>query len=159
MEFYFEHCFVLLTMRKDCSNLKYAKYFENNLFELVTGGMKPKIQQTAVFLQRTIDIQKINSFDVKPTILNFCNFPTNFFIFQRGGCVHGEELNYIFGYPLLRQDQRQQDKSEASGGRGRSGFQKSSNGGSSPDSFSFSRNEANLGFSIIQFWANFAATG
>ena len=73
--------------------------------------------------------------------------------------MHGEELTYIFGYPLLRQDQRQQDKSEASGGRGRSGFQKSSNGGSSPDSFSFSRNEANLGFSIIQFWANFAATG
>ena len=82
--------------------------------------------------------------------------------FQRGGCVHGEELNYVFGYPLLRQDQRVQDKNGAGGGsgRGRSGFSSStSSSASAMASESFSRNEANLGFSIIQFWANFAATG
>ena len=60
MEYYFENCFILLTMRKDCFSLKYGKYFENNLFELVTGGMKPKI------LHRTIDIQKTNSFHMTP---------------------------------------------------------------------------------------------
>ena len=143
-------------MRKDCSSLKYAKYFGNNLFELVTEGTNDN-HLTRNTYTKLFTFRKSNQLMCQQKILNFCNFQTNFF--QRGGCVHGEELNYIFGYPLLRQDQRQQDKSEASGGRGRSGFQKSSNGGSSPDSFSFSRNEANLGFSIIQFWANFAATG
>ena len=70
------------------------------------------------------------------------------FYFQRGGCVHGEELNYIFGYPLLR-DQ----------GSGTSEADKKKSSLITASTDSFSRNEANLALSIIQFWSNFAATG
>ena len=66
---------------------------------------------------------------------------------QRGGCVHGEELNYVLGYPLLR---------DHGGDKNNQGFSLPS---SATIGDSFLRNEANLAFSIIQFWSNFAATG
>ena len=67
--------------------------------------------------------------------------------------MHGEELNYVFGYPLLRpeQDKNKNKNMENVNSGTRLSYPSSSD--------SFSRNEANLALSIIQFWSNFAATG
>ena len=76
---------------------------------------------------------------------------------KRGGCVHGEELNYVFGYPLLRPEDKtgpNGNNGGKSGGGGRSRLSGNEGGGTT-----FSRNEANLALNIIQFWSNFAATG
>ena len=75
-------------------NLKYAKYFENNLFELVTGGMKPKI------LHRTIDIQKTNSFHMTPKNIEFLQFSNQLFhISERRLCAWWRTQLY-FRIPL-----------------------------------------------------------
>jgi hypothetical protein len=74
-----------------------------------------------------------------------------YYFLQRGGCVHGEELSYIFGYPLLRDVAGLQGASNDATG---TSLATGSTGGDN-----FSRNEANLAHSIIQFWSNFAATG
>ena len=51
------------------------------------------------------------------------------FDFQRQGCVHGEDLSYVFGTPLLALESN------------------------------FTRTEALLSRKIIHFWSNFAARG
>ena len=61
--------------------------------------------------------------------------------FQRQGCVHGEELNYVFGLPLLA--------AAAAAGSERN----------TPGVSNFTRSEALLSRIIIHHWANFAATG
>ena len=119
----------------------------DHFFEVVIGILTKKLllDQLGFFLPTKIT-KGIRSSYSKITALCISIF-TNFY-FQRGGCVHGEELNYIFGYPLLR-DQ----------GSGTSEADKKKSSLITASTDSFSRNEANLALSIIQFWSNFAATG
>ncbi|CAG0897016.1 unnamed protein product [Darwinula stevensoni] len=56
-------------------------------------------------------------------------------VLQRLGCVHGEELAYVFGAPLV------------------------DGGGMDPFPGNFSRNEQGLSLATIGWWANFVKTG
>jgi len=71
---------------------------------------------------------------------------------QRQGCVHGEELNYVFGLPLLAQ------LNSDGGGKSSPGRSKTSST-SNLSGLNFTRSEALLSRITIHFWSNFAATG
>ena len=51
-------------------------------------------------------------------------------LFQRQGCVHGEELDYVFGSPLFSRLQR-----------------------------NFTRQEEHLAEMVLTYWANFITSG
>ena len=93
----------------------------------------------AFFTQNEIDefIMESSWWTRKKSISLFSHVVLSLLLFQRQGCVHGEELNYVFGLPLLVPQSSNTKTSTAN----------------------FTRNEALLSRAIIHFWSNFAATG
>lgn len=56
-----------------------------------------------------------------------------FFLFQRQGCIHGEDLPYVFGAPLV--------------------------GGFSHFPRNYTKSEISLSEAVMLYWSNFIRTG